>query len=289
MAKKMPKKSVKFFLKKFIPVLVFAAILSAAIFIASQLAARQAVTPNAPESEPEASTCAANVVGKCGPTGGCVMGKKCSKTGTATVRSEYGNRIVNTYGCVTDKSCLSSTTQKTKTCYKYDCLNGQCKPKIVAVPLTTDCSKIGSCKTNAECTKNNCDPAVTLERCKGSQPQVCQNYNWVNNGKSCVNGCAGAGICLSCKQGDTRCSGDGLSVEKCNNGVYVEVKGCKPNKCEIKNGLVQCSTSDRINACIPDDSYIVCNTLGCNNCPPNIKGYKCTCTAGGFYSCSCGI
>jgi len=280
MPKKTPKKAIikKHItppFKKFFPILIFAALLGAALFIAAQLTARQAVAPNAPESEPAAAACGANVVGKCGATGGCVSGAMCTKGGI--IQYSFGKPIYS-FSCKANKDCAVYCNPKLLLSCAKGCIpsrtGGSCRNTPTPTPTST---------------KKECDPSVTLARCKGSQPQVCRNYKWVNNGKSCVNGCAGAGICLSCKQGATRCSSDGLSVEKCNNGVYVEVKGCKPNKCIIKNGLVQCSTSERVDACIPDDSYVVCNTLGCNNCPPNIKGYKCTCTAGGFYSCSCGL
>lgn len=284
--KKITKKYITPSFRKFISVIVFAAILGAAIFVAAQLSSRQGVTPNAPESEPAASVCGANSVNKCGSAGGCLSSQRCTKGG---IQEYVAGKPIYKYSCISDRSCNIATptpycSRGNLTACLYGCnpstTGGTCKPKSTPTPTKTPTPTIYTTK---------CDPAVTLERCKGNQPQVCQNGLWVNNGKTCINGCAGAGICLSCKQGATRCSGDGLSVEKCNNGVYVAVKGCSPNKCVIQNGLVQCSSSDRIDACIPGDTYIVCNTKGCNGCPTDTKGYKCTCTEHANYNCSCGL
>lgn len=115
MAKKMPKKTIvkqhtNPFLKKFFPVLIFAAILGAALFIAAQLTARQAVAPNAPESEPAAASCGVSITkNKCGLAGGCSIGQKCKYVlQTKTARPYYR------YSCVKDSSCPTPTPTPTK-------------------------------------------------------------------------------------------------------------------------------------------------------------------------------
>jgi len=251
MAKKMSKKISKKtiinkhtnpYFKKFLPVLIFVAILGAALFIAAQLTARQAVAPNAPESEPEASVCGANVVGKCGQAGGCSTGKMCTKGG---IQEYVMGKPIYKYSCVINKSCST-----TKICYKRSCINGSCIQKQVTVPSNTNCQIISSCNSNAECKpsptpKKQCDPSVTLQKCNGNQPQVCNNYQWVNVGAACEFGCLGAGKCLACKPGTTRCEpGDYFSseyVQKCNSqGKWQNIKKCDIN-CAESGGVAYCT------------------------------------------------
>ncbi len=268
MAKKMPKKTIvkqhtNPFLKKFFPVLIFAAILGAVLFIAAQLTARQAVAPNAPESEPAAAnvTCGSSLAtaNKCGWEGGCKTGEICAYTGGGESRAftasckpsnctekprPTSNRCVEEGG-----HCgVFSWNDVRQCCSGYHCGNGK-----IALNYTAS-SAVGQCIADKEPV-----PSGTKE-CKWSQcyQGQCKSYNMTfKQSSTCPtstckgsndNTCAGTIIKPgTCTTSDGYTFASGQSYNQCSGNCPASL-GCgtgqsKSRVCTCKDGSITCKCS----------------------------------------------
>jgi len=103
------KKSTAHLFRKFIPLIVFVSVLSAALYVTASLSTRQGIAPNAPDSEPAASEQYRTVpCRKCTIYGTCKQNSPCNKNVTTECsKNSDCNKVKLNLGC--GKDCLSTS------------------------------------------------------------------------------------------------------------------------------------------------------------------------------------
>ena len=201
-------------------------------------------------------------------------GESCDKTniGTATCQSVLGlSDATGKLGCNPDcsfdtsscsvRQCLSQTTYCDESKVWHYCEAGMDRTKTCGSGENTNkpyCDDALGCLA----AENGCKDGETA--CNGSQPQICSDGHWINNGAVCPLGCnLQTHRCndqlVSCEDDDVQCNGN--TVQTCVSGTWQDASSPCPFGCT--DGV--CNTENRV--C--EEDAIQCNGAFVETCQEN--------------------